>query len=100
MGKTPNTMLRCILVSISLAATAITRASPLECNGNLVSVGATEQQVLAMCGEPTSRKENRWIYQREGDLPEILIFADGVVTEIKVGDDPGFGNTSPLGEHI
>ena len=90
----------CIASALYLAVTAIASASPLECNGNLVSVGATEQQVLAICGEPTARRENRWIYQREGDLPEILIFADGVVTEIKVGDDPGFGNTSPLGDHI
>ena len=83
-----------------LIGSSVTRASPMECDGNLVSVGDTEQQVLATCGEPTARRENRWIYQREGDLPKILIFGNGVIMQMKDGDDPGFSNPSPLGDHL
>ena len=89
-----------IVTVLYFASATVTRASPLECNGNLVSVGDTEKQVLSMCGEPTVRDENRWIYKREGDLPEILIFANGVVMSIEVGEESGFGSTSPLGDHL
>jgi hypothetical protein len=87
-----------IATLLYLIGSSATRASPMECNGNLVTVGNTEQQVLATCGEPAARQENRWIYQPEGDLPKILTFGNGVVMEIKDGDDPGFGNPSPLGD--
>jgi hypothetical protein len=89
-----------ISIVLSLAGLSVSRAAPMECNGNLVSAGDTEQQVLATCGEPTSRRDNRWIYEREGDLPKILIFGDGVVMTIEDGEDPGFGSSSPLGDHI
>jgi len=89
-----------IATILYLIGSPVTRASPMECNGNLVSVGDTEQQVLATCGEPTARRENRWIYQREGDLPKILIFGNGVIMQIKDGDDPGFSDPSPLGDHL
>jgi len=89
-----------IATVLYLTGSSGTHASPMECSGNLVSVGDTEQQVLATCGEPTARRENRWIYQREGDLPKILIFGNGVIMEIKDGDDPGFSNPSPLGDHL
>lgn len=89
-----------IATVLCLISSSVIRASPMECNGNLVSVGDTEQQVLATCGEPTARRENRWIYQREGDLPKILIFGNGVIIQMKDGDDPGFSNPSPLGDHL
>jgi hypothetical protein len=97
-------MKRAHVVSITtvlyLIGSSVTRASPMQCDGNLVSVGDTEQQVLATCGEPTARRENRWIYQREGDLPKILTFGNGVIMQIEDGDDPGFSNPSPLGDHL
>ena len=89
-----------IATLLYLSGLSVPSASPMECNGNLVSAGDTEEQVLATCGEPTSRRDNRWIYEREGDLPKILIFGNGVVMFIKDGDDPGFNNPSPLGDHL
>ena len=83
-----------------LTGLSVARASPMECNGNLVTIGNTEEQVLATCGEPTARRDNRWIYKREGDLPKIVIFAEGVVMFIEDGNDPGFNNPSPLGDHL
>jgi hypothetical protein len=89
-----------IAAVLYLFGLSVARASEMQCNGNLVSAGDTEQQVLAICGEPTARRENRWIYRREGDLPKILTFGDGVVMLIEDGDDPGFGQSSPLGDHL
>jgi hypothetical protein len=89
-----------ITTVLYLIGSSVTLASPMECNGNLVSVGDTEQQVLATCGEPTSRQDNRWIYQREGDLPKILTFGNGMILQIKDGDDPGFSNPSPIGDDL
>jgi hypothetical protein len=87
-------------VAASLSLQFPVHAEAMQCGSNLVNPGDTENQVLSACGEPASRQDNRWIYQREGDLPKILTFGGGVVMSIEDGDDPGFANTSPLGDQL
>jgi len=46
-------------------------------------VPVTKEQVLAACGEPTSREVGQWIYESPGDLTRILRFAaDGNLQSI------------------
>ena len=79
--------------SLLLAATTSATADSMECNGNLVSSGDSQETVLENCGEPTSRNGDQWTYQVEGSLPKIITFGGGVVLTISDGNFPGFQNT-------
>ena len=73
-------------------------AVSLECNGNIVSTGITEEQLLNSCGEPTSRNGANWIYHTPGSIPIMVTFGNGVVMfirDVESEDSP----TSPLGDH-
>lgn len=80
-------------------------ADAMECGGRLVQVGESEQQILDMCGEPTSREvRNRGVPPQYGGLtwqsPETeewtyvpgpgqfvrhLRFENGVLEQIRAG---------------
>jgi|AP12_2_1047962.scaffolds.fasta_scaffold36530_1 hypothetical protein len=38
------------------------------------TVPATAAQVLAACGEPTSKAEGEWVYEQQGQFTKILEF--------------------------
>ena len=78
-----------------LTLVSSTQADTLECDGNLISPGASQESVLSNCGEPTSRNGNQWIYQAQDQdsLPKIVTFGGGVVITISDGNYPGFQNT-------
>lgn len=80
-------------------------AFAMECNGRLVEVGDSEQQILQMCGEPTRREvRNRgvsqdydglswnspeteeWIYvPGPGQFVRHLRFENGTLEQIRAG---------------
>lgn len=87
-------MLLLLLVSVM---TSSVYAESLECNGNIVSAGVSEKQLLATCGEPTSRDGANWVYHKPGSIPVLVTFGNGVVMfirDVNSEDDPA----SPLGD--
>jgi Protein of unknown function (DUF2845) len=84
-----------IVIGFTLLMTAAASASAdsMECNGNLVSSGDSQETVLENCGEPTSRNGDQWTYQLNDALSKIVTFGGGVVLTISDGNFPGFQNT-------
>ena len=86
-----------LLFLVSVMTSSVYAVS-LECNGNIVSVGVTEEQLLDTCGEPTSRNGANWVYHKPGSIPILVTFGNGIVMFIRDVDsenDPA----SPLGDH-
>jgi hypothetical protein len=54
-----------LLILVSVMSPSAYAAS-LECNGNIISAGITEEELLDACGEPTSRNGANWVYHRAG----------------------------------
>jgi hypothetical protein len=88
-----------VLCAVLVAATSLTAsAGSLECQGNFISPGITEAELLQACGEPTSRNGADWIYKMPGDFPMVVTFGiDGVVTFIRDATDLD-SPASPLGD--
>jgi len=79
-----NVKNRLILVAgVILTAPFVSHAGSLECQGNIISPGATEQELLDACGEPTSRNGANWVYHVPGSIPVIVTFGNGVATFIR-----------------
>lgn len=80
------------------AAPPAAEAGSLACQGNIISPGVTEAQLLEACGEPTSRNGSEWIYKMPGDFPMVVTFGiDGVVSFIRDATDLD-SPASPLGD--
>ena len=87
-----------LIVLILMSVMPSVHAVSLECNGNIVSTGITEEQLLNSCGEPTSRNGANWIYHTPGSIPIMVTFGNGVVMfirDVESEDSPA----SPLGDH-
>jgi len=94
-----NTYDRSILAAILIsAAPLVSYAGSLECQGNIISTGVTETQLLEACGEPTSRNGANWRYDMPGSLPMVVTFGNGVVMFIREADDELDSSASPLGD--
>lgn len=75
-------------------------AASLECNGNIISAGITEQDLLDACGEPTSRDGANWIYHRPGGLPVMVTFGNGMAMFIRDVDSEDYtAPSAPFGDH-
>lgn len=86
-----------LLILVSVMSSSVYAVS-LECNGNIVSTGITEEQLLNTCGEPTSRNGANWVYRMPGSIPIMVTFGNGVVMfirDVESEDSPA----SPLGDH-
>jgi hypothetical protein len=66
---------------------------PGRCGDTLIDdtslVPVTKEQVLAACGEPTSRELGLWVYEQPGQFTRTLRFEDGnleSITEQPAGD--------------
>jgi Protein of unknown function (DUF2845) len=94
-----NLKLHPVLCAVLAAAMPLaTPAGSLECQGNIISPGITEAELLQACGEPTSRDGTEWIYRMQGDFPMVVTFGnDGVVTFIRDATDLD-SPASPLGD--
>ena len=88
-----------LILYVCLAATPLSvLAGSLQCQGNIISPGVTEAQLLEACGEPTSRNGAEWIYKMPGDYPMVVTFGiDGVVNFIRDATDLD-SPASPLGD--
>ena len=95
-----NTYDRSILAAIFIsAAPLVSFAGSLECQGNIISTGVTEAQLLEACGEPTSRNGANWTYDMRGSLPMVVTFGNGVAMFIRDAEDDGLDSSaSPLGD--
>jgi hypothetical protein len=55
-------------------------AGTMLCGGTVIEDGqpqpVTAEQVLAACGEPTSRDFGQWVYEKPGELAKTLRFDD------------------------
>ena len=95
-----NPNYRSILVAISMsAAPLVTYAESLECHGDIVSQGDTEEQLLDACGNPTSRDGADWLYEMPGSIPVIVTIGNGVVMFIRDADEAKASTTNPYGDH-
>ena len=86
-----------VLILVSVMSSSVYAVS-LECNGNIVSTGITEEQLLNACGEPTSRNGANWVYRKPGSIPILVTFGNGVVIFIRDVESEDFP-ASPLGDH-
>jgi hypothetical protein len=47
-------------------------------------VGTTKEEVLATCGPPTEKGENRWYYKNQpGQITVVLTFETGTLQQIE-----------------
>ena len=86
-----------LLMLVSVSSSSVYAVS-LECNGNIVSTGITEEQLLNACGEPTSRNGANWVYRKPGSIPVLVTFGNGAVIFIRDVESEDFP-ASPLGDH-
>jgi hypothetical protein len=87
-----------LYVVLAAALPLTTQAGSLECQGNFISPGITEAELLQACGEPQSRDGAEWIYKMPGDFPMVVTFGDDrVVTFIRDATDLD-SPASPLGD--
>jgi Protein of unknown function (DUF2845) len=81
------------------AAPLVVQAGSLECQGNLITPGNSVKQLLAACGEPTSRNGDEWVYQMQGALPMVVTVGNGVVLDIEdataLDENPSSPGDSP-----
>jgi len=96
MNRYDRSILTAMLIS---AAPLVSYAGSLQCQGNIISPGVTEAQLLEACGEPTSRNGANWTYNMPGSLPMVVTFGNGVAMFIREAEaDDGLGSSaSPLG---
>ena len=73
-------------------------AGSLECQGNIISQGDTEQQLLDACGEPTSRNDANWTYQVPGSIAQVVTLGDGLIMFIRDADEVDTSGT-PMEDH-
>jgi hypothetical protein len=88
-----------VLCAVLVAAAPLTAtAGSLQCQGDFISPGITEAELLQACGEPTSRNGAEWIYHMQGDFPMVVTFGtDRVVTFIRDATDLD-SPASPIGD--
>jgi hypothetical protein len=94
MNRTGHSILAATLISI---APLVSYAASLECQGNIISPGITEAQLLKACGDPTSRNGADWIYKLPGSIPVVVTLGNGVVMFIRDADNET-APASPLGD--
>ena len=83
-----------MIIGAALAlGTQFAMAGTMLCGGSVIQDGelepVTEEQVLAACGEPTSRSEDgQWVYANPGELVKTLRFdTDGNLQSISTEFD-------------
>lgn len=88
-----------LLILVSVMSLPVYAVS-LECNGNFISAGITEEDLLDACGEPTSRNGANWIYHIPGSIPVMVTFGNGVAMFIRdVEPEDSVSPSAPFGDH-
>ncbi len=66
-------------VALAFAAQGV-MAGSMMCGDTAIQDGqlepVTAEQVLAACGEPTTKEPGQWVYARPGELAKTLSFDD------------------------
>jgi len=94
-----NPIYRRIMAAVLIsAAPFVAYAESLRCDGDIISPGDTEQQLLDACGNPTSREGADWLYEMPGSLPVVVTIGRGVVTFIRNRDESDAFTKHPLGD--
>jgi hypothetical protein len=66
-------------MALAFGAQSVVAESML-CGGTVIQDGqpqpVTAEQVLAACGEPTTKELGQWVYARPGELAKTLRFDD------------------------
>lgn len=66
-------------MALAFGAQSVVAESML-CGGTVIQDGqpqpVTAEQVLAACGEPTTKEFGQWVYARPGELAKTLRFDD------------------------
>ena len=83
MNKQSHLILWAVLAFASQGA----MAGSMMCGGTTIQDGelepVTAEQVLAACGEPTTREFGQWVYAKPGELAKTLRFdTDGNLQSI------------------
>jgi hypothetical protein len=104
MNRSPGSA--AILIALSAIAAPVVQADTLVCGNKLIEEGESASQVLAKCGEPTSKEVRTepvrarnaaggtrvvgttqteiWTYDRgSGKFPAILTFEEGVLKKLE-----------------
>ena len=90
---------RLALAAIATCSAApVARAASMECQGTIVAEGDSEQRLLDVCGDPTSRRGAQWRYEVEGSLPMVVTIGNGTVMFIRDADEVPDATGSPLGD--
>jgi hypothetical protein len=95
MNRNYSLMLAAIMIS---AAPIVAYAESLRCDGDIISPGDTEQQLLDACGNPASREGADWLYEMPGSLPVVVTIGRGVVTFIRNREESDAFTEHPLGD--
>ena len=94
-----STNYRLILATVLIsAAPFVTYAESLRCDGDIISPGDTEQQLLDTCGNPTSREGADLLYEMPGSLPVVVTIGGGVITFIRDRDESDAFTKNPMGD--
>lgn len=83
-----------LILSVSHAV----HAGSLRCDGEVISPGDTEQQLLDACGSPVSRQGADWLYEIPGSLPVVVTVNGGVVSFIRGKDESDAFTEHPMGD--
>lgn len=66
-------------------ALAYDSADSIRCNGSLVNIGDTVEDLMQACGEPLQRNENQWVYEPgDGSFVQTVGVGNGKVMFIRV----------------
>lgn len=83
-----------LILSLSHAV----HAGSLRCDGEVISPGDTEQQLLDVCGNPVSRQGADLLYEIPGSLPVVVTVNGGVVSFIRDKDESDAFTEHPMGD--
>ena len=65
------------LIAVTLLLAGGAQAGSIDCGGTIINDGQLDGQftseILAACGEPTSREGNDWLYDRSDDGQGIYV---------------------------
>ncbi len=80
-----------LLITLTLSAPAALAGSMM-CGGTVIEDGqpepVTAEQIVAACGEPTSKEFGQWVYAQPGELAKTLRFdTDGNLLSISTQFD-------------
>jgi len=74
-----------LIAAVALGTSFAAHADSFYCGENLIEEGMSQDKVVQLCGEPSSRDGNNWIYDRSPEKFKVRIYfeADETVGDIQ-----------------